>query len=116
MGRESPSGTRLHWNQVEACTGRLARGFRASRRLARALASFERPDAGRHTDEVGDLLLFGGCAMLTRQPWTGIVPLAMGLNFGLVIIPAHDAYLAARYGIEFDRYARRTRKLVPLVY
>lgn len=70
----------------------------------------------RHINYFGDLLLFGGCAMLTRQPWTGIVPLAMGLNFGLVIIPAHDAYLAARYGIEFDRYARRTRKLVPLLY
>lgn len=44
------------------------------------------------------------------------VPLAMGLNFALVIIPAHDAYLAARYGGEFDRYARRTSKLVPLLY
>jgi len=70
----------------------------------------------RHINYFGDLLLFGGCAVLTRQPWTGIVPLAMGLNFALVIIPAHDAYLAARYGAEFDRYARRTRKLVPLLY
>jgi protein-S-isoprenylcysteine O-methyltransferase Ste14 len=70
----------------------------------------------RHVNYFGDLLLFGGCAVLTRQPWTGIVPLAMGLNFALVIIPAHDAYLAARYGSEFDRYARRTRKLVPWLY
>ena len=54
--------------------------------------------------------------MLTRQPWTGIVPLAMGLNFALVIIPAHDAYLATRYGREFDHYARRTSRLVPLLY
>jgi protein-S-isoprenylcysteine O-methyltransferase Ste14 len=70
----------------------------------------------RHINYFGDLLLFGGCAVLTRQLWTGIVPLAMGLNFALVIIPAHDAYLAARYGSEFDHYARRTSKLVPLVY
>jgi protein-S-isoprenylcysteine O-methyltransferase Ste14 len=70
----------------------------------------------RHINYFGDLLLFGGCAVLTRQLWTGIVPLAMGLNFALVIIPAHDAYLAARYGSEFDDYARRTRKLVPLLY
>jgi protein-S-isoprenylcysteine O-methyltransferase Ste14 len=70
----------------------------------------------RHINYFGDLLLFGGCAVLTRQPWTGIVPLAMGLNFALVIIPAHDAYLAARYGSEFDHYARRTSKLVPFLY
>jgi protein-S-isoprenylcysteine O-methyltransferase Ste14 len=70
----------------------------------------------RHINYFGDLFLFGGCALLTRQLWTGIVPLAMGLNFAFVIIPAHDAYLAARYGSEFDRYASRTRKLVPLLY
>lgn len=70
----------------------------------------------RHINYFGDLLVFGGCAVLTREPWAGIVPLAMGLNFALVIIPAHDAYLAARYGSEFDRYARRTRNLIPLLY
>ncbi len=70
----------------------------------------------RHINYFGDLLLFGGCGMLTRQLWTGFVPLAMGLNFALVIIPAHDAYLAARYGSEFDHYARRTSRLVPWLY
>ncbi len=70
----------------------------------------------RHINYFGDLLVFGGCAVLTRQPWTGIVPLAMGLNFALVIIPALDAYLAARYGSEFDHYARRTSRLIPLLY
>jgi protein-S-isoprenylcysteine O-methyltransferase Ste14 len=70
----------------------------------------------RHINYFGDLLLFSGCAVLTRQLWTGIVPLAMSLNFVFLIIPAHDAYLATRYGSEFDRYARRTRKLVPWLY
>jgi len=70
----------------------------------------------RHINYFGDLLLFGGCAVLTRQLWTGIVPLAMALNFILVIIPAHDAYLAVRYRSEFDHYARRTSKLIPLLY
>ena len=54
--------------------------------------------------------------MLTRQTWAGIVPLAMGLNFAFVIVPAHDAYLAARYGREFEDYARRTRRLIPRLY
>jgi len=70
----------------------------------------------RHINYFGDLLLFAGFGMLTRQLWTLIVPVAMGLNFAFVIIPAHDAYLAARYDSEFERYARRTRKLVPLIY
>jgi protein-S-isoprenylcysteine O-methyltransferase Ste14 len=70
----------------------------------------------RHVNYFGDLLLFAGFAVLTRQAWTGIVPLAMGLNFAFVIIPAHDAYLAARYGSEFDDYARRTKRLIPFLY
>lgn len=77
---------------------------------------FHPHDSAKTLNYFGDLLVFGGCAMLTRQLWTGIVPLATGLNFALVIIPAHDAYLAARYGSEFDRCARRTSKLVPLLY
>jgi protein-S-isoprenylcysteine O-methyltransferase Ste14 len=70
----------------------------------------------RHVNYFGDLLLFVGFAVLTRQPWTGIVPVAMALNFAFVIIPAHDAYLAARYGTEFDLYARKTKRLIPFVY
>lgn len=70
----------------------------------------------RHINYFGDLLLFIGFAVLTGQVWTGIVPLIMGLNFGLILIPAHDAYLASRYGTEFKEYARRTKKLIPMVY
>ena len=70
----------------------------------------------RHINYFGDLLLFGGFAVLTRQVWAGIVPLIMGLNFVLFLIPAHDAYLASRYGAEFEANARRTKKLIPLVY
>jgi protein-S-isoprenylcysteine O-methyltransferase Ste14 len=70
----------------------------------------------RHINYFGDLLLFAGLALLTRQAWTGIVPLAMGLNFVFVIIPAHDAYLTAHYGGEFEQYAGRTPRLVPLLY
>lgn len=70
----------------------------------------------RHINYFGDLLLFAGLAILTRQRWALIVPLAMGLNFARVIIPAHDAYLAGRYGREFADYARRTKRLIPFLY
>ena len=70
----------------------------------------------RHINYFGDLLLFLGFGALVRHMWTGFVPLAMGLNFVFIIIPAHDAYLASRYGSEFEEYARRTKKLVPFLY
>ncbi len=70
----------------------------------------------RHINYFGDLLLFIGCAVLTRQLWAGIVPLVMGLNFVFILIPAHDTYLAMRYAGEFHDYARRTKKLVPFLY
>jgi protein-S-isoprenylcysteine O-methyltransferase Ste14 len=70
----------------------------------------------RHVNYFGDLLLFAGFAAITRQAWAGIVPIAMGLNFVFVIIPAHDAYLAARYGSDFEAYAHRTKRLIPLLY
>ncbi len=70
----------------------------------------------RHINYFGDLLLFLGFAMLTRQLWTGIIPLAMGLNFVLFVIPAHDAYLRNRYAGEYEDYARSTKRLVPFLY
>ena len=70
----------------------------------------------RHINYFGDLVLFSGFALITHDTWAFVVPLAMALSFVLVIIPAHDAYLADRYGAEFDAYARRTKKLIPLVY
>jgi steroid 5-alpha reductase family enzyme len=70
----------------------------------------------RHINYLGDLLLFIGFAVLTGQVWAGIVPLIMGLNFVLLLIPAQDTYLASRYGAEFDEYAQRTKKLIPMVY
>jgi len=70
----------------------------------------------RHVNYFGDLLLFIGFAVLTRQIWAGIVPLIMGLNFVLILIPAQDTYLASRYGAEFNEYARSTKKLIPMVY
>ena len=70
----------------------------------------------RHVNYFAELLLFSGFALLTRQVWAGIVPLIMGLNFVFILIPAQDVYLRSRYGAEFDADARRTKKLIPLVY
>ncbi len=70
----------------------------------------------RHPNYLGDLLLFSGFAVLSAHPSAPVVPLAMALNFLLFVIPAHDAYLAARYSADFRDYAGRTKKLIPFVY
>ena len=70
----------------------------------------------RHINYLGDVVLFTGFALITRDPWMLIVPLAMTLSFVLMVIPAHDAYLENRYGDEFREYAHKTKKLIPLVY
>lgn len=72
--------------------------------------------ASRHINYFGDLLLFGGFALLTGLAWAAIVPLIMGLSFVSILIPAHDAYLRSRYGAEFEAHARRTKRLIPFVY
>lgn len=70
----------------------------------------------RHINYFGDLLLFTGIAILTTELWAGFVPLGMALNFVFIIIPAHDVYLASRYGIEFEEYAKRAKRLIPFIY
>jgi hypothetical protein len=70
----------------------------------------------RHINYFGDLLLFTGLGLLTTHWWTLFVPLGMACNFIFVIIPAHDAYLAERYGEEFRAYAGQTKRLIPMVY
>lgn len=70
----------------------------------------------RHINYLGDVVLFSGFALITRDPWMLIVPLAMTVSFVLMVIPAHDAYLANRYGDEFWKYAQQTKRLIPLVY
>jgi len=48
----------------------------------------------------GDLLLFAGFGLLTRQMWTGMVPLAMGLNFALMSRKSPSAWSSRAAGVE----------------
>ncbi len=69
-----------------------------------------------HINYFGDVVLFSGWAMLTLSPLAFVVPVAMAAGFIFFHIPALDAYLSRRYGVEFDTYAARTAKLVPFIY
>lgn len=69
-----------------------------------------------HINYFGDTVLFTGWALLTHSLVALAVPGFMAASFVFFHIPALDAYLAERYGREFEAYAARTRKFIPLVY
>lgn len=70
----------------------------------------------RHVNYFGDVVLFTGWAILTGRPALLAVPAVMIALFALVNVPAQDRYLRERYGEEYESYAGRTARLIPLVY
>ncbi len=70
----------------------------------------------RHPNYFGDLVLFSGLCMISGAWITAIVPVLMLAGFVFVNIPVLDSHLHDKYGAQFDEYAKRTRKLIPLVY
>ena len=70
----------------------------------------------RHPNYFGDLLSFSGLCLISGVWITALIPLIMLAGFVFVNVPMLDAHLRDHYGAEFDEYARRTRKLIPLLY
>jgi protein-S-isoprenylcysteine O-methyltransferase Ste14 len=70
----------------------------------------------RHPNYLGDLLLFSGLCLISGAWVTVVIPLLMLGGFVFVNIPVLDSHLHDHYGATFADYARRTRKLIPLVY
>ena len=69
-----------------------------------------------HINYSGDSVLFIGWAMLAASLFAWTIPIFVTAGFVFFHIPALDTYLSKRYGAEFDEYATKTAKLVPLVY
>lgn len=69
-----------------------------------------------HINYFGDTVLFTGWAMLTASVWAVSIPALMAAMFVFYHIPPLDAYLAERYGAEFEAYAKRTAKFLPFIY
>ncbi|MCO6186800.1 isoprenylcysteine carboxylmethyltransferase family protein [Rhizobium sp. L1K21] len=69
-----------------------------------------------HINYFGDVVLFTGWSLMTHNLWTLALPIFMFLSFAFMHMPALDAYLAKRYGAEFEAYAARTKKLVPFIW
>jgi protein-S-isoprenylcysteine O-methyltransferase Ste14 len=45
-----------------------------------------------------------------------VIPMSMALIFAAILIPLKEQYLRKKYGIEFERYRYRTKKLIPMLY
>ena len=69
-----------------------------------------------HINYLGDILLFIGLAMTVHSYRLLFIPLLMAMNFVFFIIPSLDRYLDKKYQDEFRDYARKTKKLVPMLY
>lgn len=69
-----------------------------------------------HVNYFGDVLWCTGAAMITGRAIALVIPLLMTAMFVWIHIPRLDAHLAQKYGEQFDRYRRTTKKLVPGVY
>ena len=69
-----------------------------------------------HINYLGDIILFTGLALITQSFSLLVIPLIMALNFVFFIIPRLDKYLAKKYGDEFNEYAGKTKKFIPMVY
>ena len=70
----------------------------------------------RNPGYLGDLILFSGWAMVARNSYLLSVPLIMHLGFVYTHIPEKEAYLAERYGKQFNEYSKRVKALIPFIY
>ncbi len=69
-----------------------------------------------HINYFGDMVMFSGYALATGSLWAFAIPAYMTAGFLFQHVPNLDAYLSKKYGVEFDDYAARTRKLIPFIY
>jgi protein-S-isoprenylcysteine O-methyltransferase Ste14 len=69
-----------------------------------------------HINYFGDLLWVTGCAMMTRNWFSASIPLFLFGFFAFYNVPKLDKYLHGKYGKSYERYAERTKKLIPFIY
>lgn len=70
----------------------------------------------RHPSFLGDLGWGVGWAMLTRNPWTLLLPVACALHFAASTAMEEEQALERQDPAAFRRWASRTKRLVPFLY
>jgi protein-S-isoprenylcysteine O-methyltransferase Ste14 len=93
---------RFSWKQKKENTGHLYTG---------GLFKY-----ARHINYFGDIVLFGGFAIVAHQIQLFIIPISMAFVFVVILIPLKESYLKDKYGNEFISYAANTKMLIPLIF
>lgn len=70
----------------------------------------------RHINYFGDLLWVTGYAIITRNWYSIGIPVFLFCFFAFYNAPKLDAYLKEKYNSEYDRYAKKTKMLIPFIY
>lgn len=70
----------------------------------------------RHPNYLGDILWALAWALMTRNPWALLIPVVAAAGFAFLFIPQLSAYLADRYGKQYEDWAKLTRRLIPFIY
>jgi protein-S-isoprenylcysteine O-methyltransferase Ste14 len=93
---------RFSWKQKKENTGHLYTG---------GLFQY-----ARHINYFGDIVLFGGLAIVAHQIQLLIIPISMAIVFVVILIPLKESYLKHKYGNEYISYAANTKMLIPLIF
>ncbi len=70
----------------------------------------------RHINYFGDTLWVTAWAVLTRNTWSLIIPVALAAAFVFAFIPPLEKHLKARYGAQFESWAKHTKAFVPFIF
>jgi protein-S-isoprenylcysteine O-methyltransferase Ste14 len=69
----------------------------------------------RHINYFGDLVWVSGYALLTRNPWSALIPALLFVFFYFYNAPQLDRHLRQKYPKAFAEYERTTKSIIPFV-
>lgn len=70
----------------------------------------------RHINYFGDVLWVTAYALITKNWYSGIIPVLLFCFFAFYNAPKLDTYLKNKYGRDYDEYAKNTKMLIPFIY
>jgi steroid 5-alpha reductase family enzyme len=70
----------------------------------------------RHINYFGDILWVTAYALITKNWYSAIIPVFIFCFFAFYNAPKLDKYLQMKYGEGYDRYARKTKMLIPFIF
>lgn len=70
----------------------------------------------RHINYFGDILWVSAYALVTKNVWAITIPVFLFSFFAFYNAPKLDKHLKEKYGKQYDKYAQKTKMLIPFIY